>query len=112
MKCFPLEGGFAYRYHTGIGNSDSDPDEISWHQTNLTLAVGAQFGTVRIRPFISWVKIDGDVEAESGREIFEADDPVSKGIQLDYFVEPYAYIRFSVSDGNDETFSLSFAKVY
>ena len=109
---FSLEGTLAYRYNIGSGNSNADPDEISWHQIDFSLAAGAQFGPIRIRPFIAWQNIDGDTEAESGREIFEADDAVSGGVQFDYFVESNAFIRFSVSDGNDETFSIGFAKVY
>jgi hypothetical protein len=107
-----FEGTLGYRFHTGMGQIESDADEIEWHETRLKLSAGFDFADIRISPFVQWQNVDGDVSGETGRNVFETDESESRGVMVDYFVEPFAYIRLQFSKGGNESLQISFAKVY
>jgi hypothetical protein len=107
-----FEGTLGYRFHTGMGQIASDADEIEWHETRLVLSVGFHIVDIRFSPFVQWQKIDGDVSGEAGRNVFEIDEAESRGVMVDYFVEPFSYIRLQFSQGGNDSLQISFAKVY
>jgi hypothetical protein len=107
-----FEGSLDYRFTSGLGLTEADAEEIEWHETGLTLSIGFNLSDIRISPFIHWQKVDGDISTDTGRIIFESDETVSRGLMLDYFIEPFSYIRLNFSEGGSESLMLSFAKVY
>ncbi|MFT5503575.1 MAG: hypothetical protein ACI845_000586 [Gammaproteobacteria bacterium] len=107
-----FEGSLGYRLHTGMGQIESDADEIEWHETNLMLSIGLYIADIRVSPFVQWKKVDGDVSGEEGRNVFETDEARSQGLMLDYFIDPFSYIRLQFSEGGNESLQISFAKVY
>lgn len=111
-ESFALYAQLNLRYNTGQDNNQEETADIGWSETELQLGASVRFSHFRITPFVTYSDIDGDVEDDSGTQIFELEDPVSNGVALDYFVDSTAYVRLEIFGGNRSGGILSFARRY
>ena len=112
-KNLSLHGIFGFRYASG--NESGDPDissDISWSETGLELGIGFRFVNVRIMPFAAWNNVDGDISGDDGTSVFELEDPLTRGIRFDLYVEQTAFVRLEFVDGSRSGGYLVFARRY
>ncbi len=109
-----LHGQLNLRYATGRENDSDDDDraDIDWSEIDLQFGLGWRFAQFRIMPFVTYSDIDGDIDDDLGTRIFELDDPVSRGVALDYFVDKTAFLRLEIYQGNRSGGYLTFARRY
>jgi len=107
-----FEALFSYRYNSASDSSTSVRSEIEWREARVQLGLGAKFGALRITPFIAYRDINGDISNGLSTQIFDSVDSISRGISLDIFVEPTAYIRLQLFRGDEDGGYLTFARVY
>ncbi len=109
---FSLESLYSYQYHSAANSNDSLTSDLEWHNNRLQIGLGAQFQSLRITPFIAYRNVSGDISDDTGTELFDTVDNISRGISFDVFIEPGAYIRFQLFDGDEEGGYLTFAREY
>ena len=109
---FSINGKFSYRYNYATEAVSSLPSELEWHDRRFQIGLGAKFQALRVTPFIVYHRMSGDITNATGTELFDSINSVSRGISIDYFIEPTAYIRFQLSRGGEEGGYLRFARVY
>jgi hypothetical protein len=63
-------------------------------------------------PFAAWSDVDGDISGGEGASVFELEDPVTRGIRFDLFVEHTAFVRLEFVDGSRSGGYLVFARRY
>lgn len=108
-----LHGGFGFRYSSGNESGDSDIDsDIDWTETGFEFGIGFRVVNLRIMPFVAWSDVDGDISGEGGTSIFELEDPLTRGIRFDLFVERTAFVRLEFVDGSRTGGYLVFARRY
>lgn len=101
-----------YRYNSGNDNDEDDPAEVDWSEVGLQFGLRYRFSHFRLTPYARYNYLDGDVDADSGNESFDIDDPVTGGIHLDYFTEETSFVRLSLESGGYSGFYLTFAAQY
>jgi len=109
-----LHGIFGFRYSSGNESGDSDIDsDIDWTETGFEFGIGFRFVNLRIMPFAAWSDVDGDISGGGdGTSIFELEDPLTRGIRFDLFVERTAFVRLEFVDGSRTGVYLVFARRY
>ncbi len=108
-----LHGSLSYRYNSGSDDDDADNSaDIEWRQSSFQLGLNLRFANFRLTPYAAYYDIDGDISDDSGTEVFELDDPISRGIRFDYFVEESAFVRFQIQSGDQAGSVLSFIRRY
>ena len=108
-----LHGIFGFRYATGNENGESDINsDISWSETGLELGIGFRFANLRIMPFVGWDTVDGDISGDDATSVFELEEPVTRGIRFDLYVEQTAFVRLEFVDGSRKGGYLVFARRY
>ncbi len=108
-----LYGLFSVRYSDGNESGeqeDEDEAEIEWVDSRIELGLGYKVANFRITPFVAYQHVDGDVSDEQGTNVFDADDAQTVGVQLDYFIEQDAFMRFEFRDGGQAGAYLTFAR--
>lgn len=109
---FSLEGLYSYRYNIATDSNVGSTSEIEWHDNRLRIGLGIKLQTLRITPFIAYHSSSGDISNDTGVDLFDSIDNISRGISFDYFVEPTAFIRLQFSRGEEDSGYLSFVRVY
>ena len=109
---FALHGSLSYRYNSGDDGDEDDRAEIDWSQTRFQFGASFRFPRVRITPYAAYTDIDGDVDDDDGTDVFESDEPLSHGVQFDYFVEETAFIRLEFHGGGQTGVMLTFVRRY
>ncbi len=105
-------GQFNLRYHNGDDSLGDERIDIDWLETGIEFGASLRAAHYRITPYVIYTDIDGDIDDLADVDVFERDEPASAGIHLDYFVEPTAFIRFSLQGGGSEGGSLNFVRRY
>lgn len=111
-KSVSLYGLFNYSYHTGDDNDVDNPADIDWDEASVQIDLSIRFANFRLSPFAAYYDIDGDITDDNGTAVFEIDDPVSRGIRFDYYLEPTAFIRFVFQSGGQAGGYLTFVRRY
>lgn len=111
-ESFALHTSLSYRYNIGHDDDDVDEADITWKETALEIGASVRFSNFRLTPFATYYDVDGDVDADSGTDVFEIDDPVSGGIRFDYYVEKSAFVRLELKTGDYAGGYLTFARDY
>jgi hypothetical protein len=110
---FGLLASLDYRYNTGNDDDNADDRaEIEWTAASFMVGASVRFKHLRITPFAVYHNIDGDISDDSGTDAFELDDPISKGIRFDYFLEDTAFISLELESGDQEGGLLTFVRRY
>lgn len=109
---FSLEGLYSFRYNTATESNVSSPSEVEWHENRLKISIGTVLKTMGFNAFIAYHDMSGDISTGTSVERFESIDNISRGISLDFFVEPTAFIRLQLSRGAEDSGYLSFVRVY
>lgn len=109
---FSLHGLFNYSYFTGSDDDQEDSADIDWSEAGFEIDASFRFANFRLSPFAAYHDVDGDISDDSGTAVFDLDDPVSRGIRLDYYLEPSAFIRFVIQSGGRAGGYLSFVRRY
>ena len=107
-----LEGLYSYRYNTATESNVSSPSEMEWHENRLKIGIGTELKTLGFNAFIAYHDMSGDISTGTSVELFKSIDNISRGISLDFFVEPTAFIRLQLSRGAEDSGYLSFVRVY
>ncbi len=111
-KSVSLYGLFNYSYHTGDDNDVDNPADIDWDEVSVQIDLSIRFANFRVSPFAAYYDIDGDISDDNGTAVFEIDDPLSRGIRFDYYLEPTAFIRFVFQSGGRAGGYLTFVRRY
>lgn len=111
-KSVSLHGLFNYSYNTGDDNDEDNPADIDWDEASVQIDLSIRFANFRVSPFAAYYDIDGDISDDNGTAVFEIDDPLSRGIRLDYYLEPTAFIRFVFQSGGRAGGYLTFVRRY
>jgi hypothetical protein len=111
---FSLYALFDYGYYNGRENTSSERAEINWSEVSLEFGASFRNAGLRITPFVSYADVDGDISrgSFSSIQVFELEDPVSYGIELDIFVEKTAFVSIRLQDGSQSGGYLSFVRRY
>ena len=109
---FSIQGRLSYSYFSGEQTIVTDPDELEWDEFEFLLGFAIRWQSIRITPFATYLKLDGDISGSSGTQLFETLEEVSPGIRFDYFIDPTAYVRLQIMDGSKEGVYLVFAREY
>ncbi|HUV21810.1 MAG TPA: hypothetical protein VMZ32_08495 [Gammaproteobacteria bacterium] len=109
-----LETLLSYGYYTGDENvaSDSDRADIEWSQVRAEIGVSFRFKNLRVTPFTSYSRIDGDISGLNASAGFELEDPFNQGVRFDIFVERTAFIGIRLQTGSQPGGYLSFVRRY
>lgn len=107
-----LHGLFNYSYNSGRDNKEDDRADIDWYEASFQIDASVRFANFGITPFAAYYDIDGDISDDNGTEVFEMDDPVSRGIRLDFYTDPTAFIRIVFQSGAQSGGYLIFARRY
>lgn len=107
-----LYGQFNLRYHSGQDRLGDEKINVDWLETGIEFGASLRAAHYRITPYVVYTDIDGDIDDLADVDVFERDEPASAGIHFDYFVEPTAFIRFSLQGGGSEGGSLNFVRRY
>lgn len=99
-------------YHSGRDSLGDERIEIDWSEIAVEVGASLRAAHYRFTPYLRYSDIDGDVGNVDGIDVFELDEPVSRGLHIDYFVEPTAYIRLSLQGGGDAGGYLHFVRRY
>ncbi len=105
-----VQTGIEFRYNSGSDGSGDERVEINWSEVDVELAAGLRLGALRLMPYLNWTDIDGDIDGDSGTLIFERDDELTRGLRLDYYVEPTGFVRLEVQRGGSEGVMLAFVR--
>jgi len=107
-----LHGRFAYAWHSGRMDGDSSNQEVSWSSTRLRLGLQLRAGLLGLRSFVEWQRLDGDVELDGTRRLFDENERYSSGLILDLEVEPSAHVRLTWTQQGQRGLLLSFVRNY
>lgn len=109
-----LHGLFSIRYASGNesgADDDEDEKDIDWTQSSFELGLNLRFSRLRIAPYAIYQDVDGDISG-GGTDVFELDEPLTRGVRFDYFVEDTAFVRFEFVTGGRDGGYLSFVRRY
>lgn len=107
-----LHGRFAYDWHSGRLDGDSSDSEVNWSSTRMRLGLQLRMGLLGLRPFVEWQRLDGDVDLDGTRRLFDEQERYSSGLVLDLEVEPSAYVRLTWIQQGRRGLLLSFVRNY
>lgn len=105
-------GQFNLRFYNGDDSLGDERIDVDWLETGVELGASLRAAHYRITPYVAYTDIDGDIDDLADVDVFERDEPASAGIHFDYFVEPTAFIRFSLQGGGSEGGMLNFVRRY
>ncbi len=105
-------GQFNLGYHNGQDSLVAARFDIDWIEVGVELGASLRFAHYRVTPYVVYTDIDGDISNVAGIDVFERAEPVSRGIHLDYFVEPTAFVRLSLQGGGNAGGYLNFVRRY
>ncbi len=107
-----LQAAFSIRYTSGSESGEGDDQaQIDWTESALELGLGMRFGNFRLMPYAAYHDIDGDI-SDSGTDVFEVEEALTKGLRFDYFIEDSAFIRFEFVSGGVEGGYINFVRRY
>lgn len=95
---------------TSSGGDEST--SIEWLEKKATLGLSLQWDKFRITSYLISRQLDGDYESPGSSFSFKTNSSATQGIDIDYFIETNDFIRFSTTKDADQTFQVSFARVF
>lgn len=112
---FALQNKLMYQYHSGSEfrvDDGEEGDDIDWREISFELGLSAKLANIRITPFAILSDVSGDIIGDSGTSSFESKEDVSRGVNVDIFLDPTSFIRLRLSSGDYDSASLVFAREF
>lgn len=108
-----LHGDFTYGWQSGhLTDADGREHSIGWSSTRVGLGLQLRLGLLGLRPFVAWQRIDGDVDLQGSRRLFEDDGQTLGGVVFDVQIEPSGYLRLTWTSEGRKGLLLSFVRSY
>ncbi len=108
-----LHGDFGYAWQSGrLSDDGSSNDGINWSRTRFGVGVDVKLGVLAVRPFVEWRSLDGDVDLDGTRRLFENEEQTSGGVIIDLQVDPSGFVRFTWFSQGQTGLVLSFVRAY
>ncbi len=96
-------------------NPDNESDtEVTYLTKKASLGMSFKWQNIRVMPSINAFSLDGDFKDSSNNVSFSfrQQQTVYSSLDIDYFVEQSSFIRVSITEHSEGTFSLSFSTIY
>ncbi|MBL6999033.1 MAG: hypothetical protein ISR73_04170 [Gammaproteobacteria bacterium] len=107
-----LHGKLNYQFNLGKKTLDTLETEVSWNEISFDLGLNIQLGALAIRPLMNFRSLNGDTSEQSVARVFSLDKQRSSGLQLDYLLEPAAYVRLTGTFEDNPSLQISFVREY
>jgi len=107
-----LHSRLNYQFNLGRKTLGEQETEVSWNEISFDIGLNLQLGALGIRPFINFRSLNGDTTEQSLARVFNLDKQRSSGLQLDYMLEPAAFVRLTSTLQDNPSLQISFVREY
>ena len=111
-RLFSLHSRLNYQFNLGRKTLGEQETEVSWNEISFDIGLNLQLGALGIRPFINFRSLNGDTTEQSLARVFNLDKQRSSGLQLDYMLEPAAFVRLTSTLQDNPSLQISFVREY
>ena len=111
-RMFSVHSRLNYQFNLGTKTLGEEETEVSWNEISFDIGLNLQLGALGIRPYLNFRSLNGDTSEQSVARVFSLDKHRSSGIQLDYMLEPSAYVRLNSTLEDNPSLQISFVREY